>query len=130
MTSLFPQKKNQRLKALNASTSFTADQRELYRKLMITDYMSSEHSMSESGSEHDDDDLGPDSDSQEPHRKVFVVSTLPWRSNELGQVMRRLDKKVRRRRGEKSTNMTVQRRREGVVSSGPAPDDAPAFALA
>ena len=45
--------------------------------------------MSESGSEHDDDDLGPDSDSQEPRRKVFVVSTLPWRSNELGQVMRR-----------------------------------------
>ena len=86
--------------------------------------------MSESGSEHDDDDLGPDSDSQEPRRKVSVVSTLPWRSNELGQVMRRLDKKVICRRGEKSTNMTVQRRREGVVSSRPAPDDAPAFALA
>ena len=69
-------------------------------------------------------------DSQEPCRKVFVVSTLPWRSNELGQVMHCLDKKVMRRRGEKATNMTVQRRREGVVSSRPAPDDAPAFALA
>ena len=69
-------------------------------------------------------------DSQEPCRKVFVVSTLPWRSNELGQVMHRLDKKVMRRRREKSTNMTVQSRREGVVSSRPAHDDAPAFALA
>lgn len=68
-------------------------------------------------------------DFQEPCRKVFVVSTLPWRSNELGQVMHRLDKKFMRRRGEKATNMTVQRRREGVVSSRPAPDDAPAFAL-
>lgn len=83
--------------------------------------------MSESGSEHEDDD---DSDPQQPRRKVFVVSTLPWRSNELVQVMHRLDKKVMRRNGEKSINMTVQRRREGVVSSRPAPDDAPAFALA
>lgn len=69
-------------------------------------------------------------DSQEPCKKVFVVSTLPWRSNELGQVTHHLGKKVMRRRGEKATSKTVQRRREGVVSSCPAPDDAPAFALA
>lgn len=58
--------------------------------------------MSESGSEHEDDD---NSDPQQPRREVFVVSTLPWRSNELVQVMCRLDKKAMRRRGEKSINM-------------------------
>ena len=95
LESFFPQKKNQRLKALSTSTSFTAEQRELYSQLMTTDYMSSEHSMSESGSEHEDDD---DSDPQQPHKKVSVVSTLPWRSNELVQVMRHLDKKAMRRK--------------------------------
>ena len=75
--------------------------------------MFSEHS--ESGSEHEDDDLGPDSEPQKLRRNVFVISTLPWKS-----VMHRLDKKAMRKRGEKSINMTAQRGRKGVVSSCPA----------
>ena len=42
------QKKNQRVKALNLSTSLAAEDKAQYMKFMTIDYMSSEHSMSES----------------------------------------------------------------------------------
>lgn len=123
------QKKNQRVKALNISTSLAAEEKERYTKYMTVDYMSSEQSMSESEGENAEN--GYESpDVERPKKKVFSVSTLPWRSPELTQVMHSLDRKLMRRRSAKATNMLVERHRSGIISSRPAPDDADAYALA
>ncbi|CAH3192040.1 unnamed protein product [Porites evermanni] len=122
-------KKNQRVKALNISTSLATEEKERYTKYMTVDYMSSEQSMSESEGENVEN--GYESpDVERPKKKVFSVSTLPWRSPELTQVMHSLDRKSMRRRSAKATNMLVERRRSGIISSRPAPDDADAYALA
>ena len=63
-------------------------------------------------------------------KKVFSVSTLQWRSPALTQVMHSLDRKSTRRRSAKGTNMSVERRRTGIISNRLAPDDANPFALA
>lgn len=98
-------------------------------KFMTAEYMSSEHSMSETDEEADAEDHSG-SDTEINRVKVFSVSTLPWRSAQLGDIMHRLDRKFNRRRSAKSTNMTLQRKNRGIVSSRPAPEDAPPFALA
>lgn len=123
------QKKNQRIKALNTSTTYSAAEKEEYMKFMTAEYMSSEHSMSETDEEADAEDHSG-SDTEINRVKVFSVSTLPWRSAQLGDIMHRLDRKFNRRRSAKSTNMTLQRKNRGIVSSRPAPEDAPPFALA
>ena len=96
---------------------------------MTVDYMSSEQSMSESEGENVEN--GYESpDVERPKKKVFSVSTLPWRSPEFTQVMHSLDRKLMQRRSAKATNMLVERHRSGIISSRPAPDDADAYALA
>ena len=100
-------------------------------QFMKAEYMSSEHSMSESdenNSNHEDGYESPDV--ERPKKKVFSVSMLQWRSPELTQVMHSLDRKATRRRSVKGTNMLVERRHTGIISSRPAPDDASTFALA
>jgi len=126
---LSTQKKNQRIKALNLSRALTPQQKEEYMEFMTTEYMSSEHSMSESEEVEEGDQNGSASDAERPHVKVFSVSTLPWRNEDLTKVMYSLDRKVTRRRSAKGTSMTVRRRKSGVRSSHPAPEDAPDFAL-
>ena len=59
-----------------------AEEKERYTKYMTVDYMSSEQSMSESEGENAQN--GYESpDVERPEKKVFSVSTLPWRSPEL-----------------------------------------------
>ena len=87
------QKKKQRIKALNLSLALTPQQKEEYMEFMTTEYMSSEHSMSESEEEEEGDQNGSASDAERPHVKVFSVSTLPWRSEDLTKVMHSLDRK-------------------------------------
>ena len=50
-------------------------------------------------------------------KKVFCRSTLQWRSPALTQVMHTLDRKAARRRSAKGTNMVVERRNTGIISS-------------
>ena len=97
-------------------------------KYMATEYMSSEHFMSETDEEADGDVSG--SDTERNRVKVFSVSTLPWRSAQLGDLLHRLDRKFNQRRSAKSTNMTLQRQNRGIVSSHQASEDAPPFASA
>ncbi|CAH3172752.1 unnamed protein product [Porites lobata] len=74
------------------STIKAAEEKERYTKYMTVDYMSSEQSMSESeGTNSENGYENPDV--ERPKKKVFSVSTLPWRSPELTQVMHSLDKK-------------------------------------
>ena len=106
------------------------EQKEKYIEFMTVDYMSSEHSMSESDGDSPHE-FGYESPGVErPKKKVFGVSTLDWRSPELTQLMHSLDRKLTRRRSAKSTNMVMGRRYTGIVSSRPAPDDANPVALA
>ena len=117
------------VKTRNTSTSLAAEEKERYTKYMTVDYMSSEQSMSESEGENAEN--GYESpDVERPKKKVFSVSTLPWRSPELTQVMHSLDRKLMRRRSAKASNMLVERYRSGIISSCPGPDDADAYALA
>ena len=119
------------MKALNLSTSLAAEDNDQYMKFMTTDYMSSEHSMSESEEGESNSENGYESsDSERPKKKVFCVSSLQWRSPALTQVMHSLDRKSTRRRSAKGANMLVERRRTGIISSCLAPDDADPFALA
>lgn len=55
--------------------------------------MPSEHSMSETDEETDGDHSG--SDTERSRVKLFSVSTLPWRSAQLGDLMHRLDRKFK-----------------------------------
>ena len=125
------QKKNQRVKALNLSTSLAAENKDEYMKFMTIDYTSSEHSMSESEEDESNSEHGYESsDSERPKKKVFCVSSLQWRSPALTQVMHSLDRKSTRRRSAKGANMLVERRRTGIIPSRLAPDDADPFVLA
>jgi len=119
------------VKALNLSTSLAAEEKERYKQFMTVDYMSSEHSMSESEEDESNGEDGYESpDLERPKKKVFSVSSLQWRSPALTQVMHSLDRKTTRRRSAKGANMLVERRRAGIISSRLAPDDADPFALA
>ena len=98
---------------------------------MTVDYMSSEHSMSESDEGKASEENGYESpDLERPKKKVFGVSTLPWCSPALTQVMRSLDRKSARRRSAKGTSMFVEGQNTGIISSRLAPDDASPFSLA
>lgn len=119
------------MKGLNQSTSFTAEEKERYMEFMTVDYMSSEHSMSESEGEQNGEDGYESPDLEErAKKKVFSLSKLEWRSSALTRVMQSLDRKITRRRSSKGRNMLVERRHTGIISSRLAPDDANPFALA
>ena len=98
---------------------------------MTVDYMSSEHSMSESDEGKANEENGYESpDLERPKKKVFGVSTLPWHSPALTQVVHSLDRKSARRRSAKGTSMFVEGQNTGIISSHLAPDDASPFSLA
>lgn len=100
-------------------------------QFMTVDYISSEHSMSESEEGESNSENGYESpDLERPKKKVFSISSLQWRSPALIQVMHSLDRKATRRRSAKGANMLVKRRRTDIISSRLAPDDADPFALA
>lgn len=62
------------MKALNLSTSLAAEDKDQYMKFMTIDYMSSEHSMSESEEGESISEHGYESsDSERPKKKVFFV---------------------------------------------------------
>lgn len=75
------------------SSQFSGEEKGEYMKYMATEYMPSEHSMSETDEETDGDHSG--SDTERSRVKLFSVSTLPWRSAQLGDLMHRLDRKFK-----------------------------------
>ena len=93
---------------------------------MTTDFMSSEESLSE---QEDNEGYSSDSDAEPgPQRKYLCIKPLPWRSRELNDLMVRLDRKIARRRSQKSARMVLERK-QGPPSMRQAPDDAPEFAV-
>lgn len=93
--------------------------------------MSSEESASE---DEMNDHLNDDSDSEEEEcnkrkkKDFFLVKSLPWRSEEVTRLMKVLDKKSKRRKSQKSVNMSLERR-VGPPSKRLAPIDAPDFSI-
>lgn len=94
------------MKALKLSTSLTAEEKDHYMQFMTVDYISSEHSMSESEEGESNSENGYESpDLERPKKKVFSISSLQWRSPALTQVMHSLDRKATRRRSAKGANI-------------------------
>lgn len=84
--------------------------------------MSSEES--ETASENEDDEEGA------PRRKSLITRKLPWRSDEVEDAFRNLDRKLERRRSPKATAMALSRRFSAARASDRlAPLDAPRWPL-
>ena len=81
----------------------------------MLEFMSSEDSGSESGSE------------TETANKVFLTRPLPWRSPAANSLMDSLDRKILRRRSERAKEM-CRTRRIGQPSSRPTPMSPPSAA--
>ncbi|CAH3020705.1 unnamed protein product [Porites evermanni] len=86
--------------------------------------MSSEHSVSEDNLDQENSS----DDENVPRKKVLCRRPLPWRSQELNNLFLKLDQKANRKRSQRSSSMTIDRR-DGSPSEREAPDDAPEFAL-
>ena len=83
-------------------------------KILTLDFISSEETGSESGSETE----------TTIRRKVFISRPLTWRSFEANNIMESLDRKVTRRRSDRAKEM-CRARRTGVPSSRTSPGSGP-----
>ncbi|XP_068696571.1 uncharacterized protein [Montipora foliosa] len=122
-------KNGKRLKrciALKQSSTIAEPDKARYLLCMKNEFMSSEESMTDDSDNSDQGDS--DSDVDAPKPRVLCIRPLPWRSRELNNLMSSLDRKVTRRRTQRSASMTL-RRRLGANSTRPAPENAPEFAL-
>ena len=87
--------------------------------------MSSEHSASE---DEEEESSAASDDDAAPKRKVLCRRPLPWRSEELNGVFKRLDRKTMRKQSQRSSSMMI-RRIDGPPSTRKAPAEAPQFAV-
>ena len=89
------QKLEARKCALLKTSSLTDAQRNLWKQVMVKDFMSSE----ESGE-----------DEQEGERKpVIVIKPLPWRAGRLERFFKQLDKKASKYKSKQSRQQTLPR---------------------
>ncbi|KXJ06348.1 hypothetical protein AC249_AIPGENE12531 [Exaiptasia diaphana] len=123
-------KRQQRKKVLMESTSFSDANREKLLPVLTNAYMSSDESMSDESDDNNISDDGSNSDGEnnEPKTKVIVVKKLTWRSDELNQAFKKLDRRLARRRSAKGNSMVIKRR-EGPPSSRTVPEGAPGWAM-
>ena len=129
MVCLHFQKRRLRLSALDNSTSIPPERKKKCKEVMQNDYMSSEHSMSEDDVS-EQNESGSDSDTEQdvPKARKFSVNKLTWRSGEVDNLFKALDKKVLRKQHAQGKRMRFERC-AGVVSPRTAPLDAPAWAI-
>ena len=99
-----------------ASSSLSQDEKERFLKVLMLDFMSSEETGSESGSD------------SEVKEKIFLTKPIPWRSPAANNIMNSLDRKILRRRSDRAKEMCRQRR-VGQPSSRPMPENQPAWAV-
>ena len=118
--------KTKRAKALRESSRIDQADKEKYAELMVVGYMASEESLSEPESEGRGGEISG-SEEDIPNKKRLCVRPLPWLSNEVNELMVRLDWKIARRQSQRANSM---KRKVGPALLREAPDDAPGFALA
>ena len=105
------QKAHARLKALNLSTTLTAEEKERIRPVLTVEFMSSDESDEEVGSqvaESSESDCENPEPEQAPRKKQLVRHRLPWRSRELQLTFDSLDRKLTRRRSDKAKSMCLK----------------------
>ena len=110
---LFFQKLHHRRSVCLVSTSLSQEEKERSLQVLTLDFMSSEETGLESGS-----------DSETPRNKIFLNKPLPWRSQAANNLMESLDRKIVRRRSARAKEM-CRTRRIGEPSSRPMPENQP-----
>ena len=86
-------------------------------KILTLDFISSEESGSESGS-----------DEEMTTKKIFLRNIIPWKSLEVNSTMECLDQMIARRHSERAKEM-CQVRKQGLPSTHPMPDVFPEWAV-
>ena len=94
--------------------------KEKYTAILTAQYMSSEESMTDDSDNEEQD---------QEKKKMFARKTLPWRSDEVDDMFKSLDRKAARRRSERAAAMVVKRRVTVNASVRLAPPDAPRWAI-
>ena len=123
------QKAHARLKALNLSTTLTAEEKERIRPVLTVEFMSSDESDEEVGSQvAESSESDCENPEQAPRKKQLVRHRLPWRSRELQLTFDSLDRKLTRRRSDKAKSMCLKVT-SGSDSERPVPDNDPDWAV-
>ena len=91
--------------------SFSEADRLKWKKILVTEFMSSD----ESG--------------EEDERAVFIVKKVPWRSERVSSFFQRLDTARTSRKTEQASRQTKPRVYKDLISSRPAPRGFPTWAV-
>ena len=113
------------MKALRDSTTLDDETKKRVEPLLTVEYMSSDETAIEDS--EDDDSAASDHD-QTAKKKKLIKHKLQWRSQELQEIMKSLDRKVNRRRTPRGQTMCLEVV-EGRVSNRPKPDNIPEWAV-
>lgn len=108
---LYIQKAHARLRALNQLKTLDDTTKERIRQVLKAEFMSSEESAAENTSV--EQASSSESDSEQPSaaargKKKLIRHKLPWRSQEMQRVMESLDRKIERRRSDRSKGMCLE----------------------
>ena len=90
--------------------SYSDSDREKWRKVLVTQLMSSDES------------------SNEDDQAIFIVKELSWRSDKVTSFFEKLDSVRQSRKTEQASRQTKRRVRKGVMSSRPPPPGLPTWA--
>lgn len=82
-----------------------------WKKILVTDMMSSDESDTEDG------------------QPFFSVRILPWRSEKVTAFFQRLDRLRQERKSEQASRQTKKRMDKGVISHRPKPTGFPSWAV-
>ena len=91
--------------------SFSDADRVKWKKILVTEFMSSDESGEEDG------------------QAVFIVKKLPWRSERVSKFFERLDTAQMSRVTEQANRQMKPRIRKDLLSSRPAPHGFPSWAV-
>ena len=117
------QKAARRRKAVKVSTTIS-------EACYMSCYMSSDDSASDSEAEEGEQREGDDeAEETTVKRKKFLTKKLPWRSTELEDLVKSLDRKSSRRRSSKAAAMMTRTESSENASERLAPQDAPQWAI-
>ena len=91
--------------------------------------MSSDDSASDSEAEEGEQRGDDEAEETTVKRKKFLTKKLPWRSTELEDLVKSLDRKSSRRMSSKAAAMMTRRESSENASERLAPQDAPQWAI-
>ena len=124
------QKAARRRKAVKVSTTISEEDKSRFLGAIQACYMSSDDSASDSEAEEGEQRGDNEAEETTVKRKKFLTKKLPWRSTELEDLVKSLDRKSRsRRRSPKAAAMMTRRESSENASERLAPQDAPQWAI-